>query len=488
MAWSRSARITFLLVLDTIFFFLELTVGYAVGSLALVADAFHMLNDVMSLIVALYAIRLSAKSEANDKYTYGWHRAEILAALVNGVFLLALCFSVALEALERFFSAPEVANPKLVVIVGSLGLASNIIGLFLFHEHGHDHEHEKQIHSDSSSVYNSDRAALDRGSVTGTPGTDTPARIQENLRQSSATHHRSQSVPVRQSTDSFIESFGHPATLRESFIIAADEMRKARSPSPPPRGHVHALPSPVAISAEESGRDRNSRSDHTLTLRPDEPHDLSETAPLIRRDHGDYQTDHSHRGSSLGGAHGHGSMNMKAILLHVLGDALGNVGVIATGLIIWKTTWSFKYYFDPIISLVITVIIFSSAMPLVRSTSYILLQGVPSNIALGEVRKAILGVKGVLDLHELHVWQLSETKVVASVHISASRDYDFMHVAAQIQEALHHCGIHSTTIQPEYTPRDSVLVRKASSCLINCPSDQMCSADNTCCPYPSATA
>ena len=79
----------------------------------------------MSLVVALYAIRvrllfsefritllidptcqLTAKSEVDDRYTYGWHRAEILAALVNGVFLLALCFSVSLEALGRFFSAP----------------------------------------------------------------------------------------------------------------------------------------------------------------------------------------------------------------------------------------------------------------------------------------------------------------------------------------------------------------------------------------------
>jgi zinc transporter 1 len=176
-------------------------------------------------------------------------------------------------------------------------------------------------------------------------------------------------------------------------------------------------------------------------------------------------------------------------LLHVLGDALGNVGVIATGLIIWQTTWSFKYYFDPVISLIITMIIFSSAMPLVRSTAYILLQGVPSNIALGEVRKSILEVRGVLSLHELHVWQLSETKVVASVHISASREYDFMHVAAQIQEALHRCGIHSTTIQPEYMTPGSALVRKPSSlCLINCPSDQTCSPDNTCCPAPPTTA
>lgn len=57
-------------------------------------------------------------------------------------------------------------------------------------------------------------------------------------------------------------------------------------------------------------------------------------------------------------------MNMHALLLHVLGDALGNVGVIATGLIIWQTSLSWKYYFDPMISLVITVIIFSSALPL----------------------------------------------------------------------------------------------------------------------------
>jgi zinc transporter 1 len=57
-------------------------------------------------------------------------------------------------------------------------------------------------------------------------------------------------------------------------------------------------------------------------------------------------------------------MNMRALVLHVLGDALGNVGVIATGLVIWLTEWKYKFYFDPVISLVITVIIFSSALPL----------------------------------------------------------------------------------------------------------------------------
>jgi solute carrier family 30 (zinc transporter), member 1 len=167
-------------------------------------------------------------------------------------------------------------------------------------------------------------------------------------------------------------------------------------------------------------------------------------------------------------------MNMRALVLHVLGDALGNVGVIATGLIIWLTSWSFKYYCDPIISLVITAIIFHSALPLgeslpliarrgldmsclVRSTSFILLQAVPPEVSLEDVKSAILDVEGVLSVHELHIWQLSETKIIASVHVTASRKVDFMPIASNIREILHKRGIHSSTIQPEYHPiRDSI--------------------------------
>lgn len=124
-------------------------------------------------------------------------------------------------------------------------------------------------------------------------------------------------------------------------------------------------------------------------------------------------------------------MNMRALLLHVLGDALGNVGVIATGLVIWRSSWSFKYYFDPVISLVIAVIIFSSALPLVRSASFILLQGVPPSISLDHVRESILGVDGVLGLHDLHVWTLSESKMCGPslsliIHLSFTALLQFM--------------------------------------------------------------
>ncbi|KAI6133125.1 cation efflux protein [Pisolithus croceorrhizus] len=432
---SRSARITLLLVIDILFFFIELIAGYAVGSLALVADSFHMLNDVMSLAVALYAIKLTNQKDSTDsRYSYGWHRAEILAALINGVFLLALCFSIAMEALERFVSTPEISNPRLVVIVGSFGLASNIVGLCLFHEHSHSHDH----------TFPSRPASIHR-----MPADEVlPTRA----------------IPTKNRSDSFSSMYGHPAATRASLVQTAQDIASSAG---------------VATSG-----------------RPFSP-DLTEETPLLdgtlETEYRNAPTPSAVAGVKGGRAHG-GSMNMHALILHVLGDALGNVGVIATGLVIWLTEWSYKYYFDPMISLVITVIIFSSALPLVRSASFILLQGVPPTISLDAVRQSILNVEGVLSVHELHVWQLSESKIIASVHVMASHNHDFMPVAAEIRKALHHHGIHSSTIQPEYhphittrmIPEDHLKMSANSSCLILCPADQNCDPiENACCPPPA---
>jgi zinc transporter 1 len=414
-----------LLIIDIIFFFIELIAGYAVGSLALVADSFHMLNDVISLVVALYAIKVSQKSADSSKYSYGWHRAEILAALVNGVFLLALCFSITMEALERFFTTPEISNPRLIVIVGSFGLASNIVGLFLFHEHSHDHK-TSPIPTRSSSISQSEQV-VDDDVTSG-----------------------------RTSSESYSSMYGHPIATRASVMQAAQDIA-----SPP--SHTRRL-----STASRA---------------------FDERLPLL----GSEVTEAPSKSDTVHHGHTHGSMNMRALVLHVLGDALGNVGVIATGLVIWLTEWKYKFYFDPTISLVITVIIFSSALPLVQSASFILLQGVPPAISLDEVRESILNVDGVLSVHELHVWQLSESKIVASVHVMASRNHDFMPVAAEIRKALHHHGIHSSTIQPEYHtrnpntfPEDHLKTSMDSSCLILCPADQNCDpVENACCPPPT---
>lgn len=150
------------------------------------------------------------------------------------------------------------------------------------------------------------------------------------------------------------------------------------------------------------------------------------------------------------------NMNMRGVFLHVLGDAIGNVGVVITGAFILFTHYSWRYYVDPLISFVIACIIFQSALPLVKSASFILLQGVPPSVSLEGVRASVLQIDGVLSLHDLHVWQLNEDKIVASLHILVDCSNDqtarFMAIAEKVRHALHLWGIHSTTIQPEFVP------------------------------------
>lgn len=100
---SRTLRLSLMLFLCTTMFFVEVIVGYTVNSLSLVADAFHMLSDILALGVAIYAIQI-AKKAGNSTYTYGWQRAEVIGALVNAVFLIALCFTIFIEAIKRFFT------------------------------------------------------------------------------------------------------------------------------------------------------------------------------------------------------------------------------------------------------------------------------------------------------------------------------------------------------------------------------------------------
>jgi len=114
---------------------------------------------------------------------------------------------------------------------------------------------------------------------------------------------------------------------------------------------------------------------------------------------------------------------------------------------------------------------------------------VPRSIDVADVERAILAIDGVQSLHELHGWQLSETKLVASVHVAMFRTHDFMTVALKIRKSLHHLGIHSSTIQPEYgqpigSEKDEPeKLKNSSTCLILRPSDQKCDPwKHSCCP------
>jgi len=77
----------------------------------------------------------------SQKNTYGWARAEVLGALVNSVFLVALCFTIFVEAIQRPTDTNEITHEDWMLYVGIAGLVVNVIGLILFHNQSHGHSH-----------------------------------------------------------------------------------------------------------------------------------------------------------------------------------------------------------------------------------------------------------------------------------------------------------------------------------------------------------
>jgi len=77
----------------------------------------------------------------SQQNTYGWVRAEVLGALINSVFLIALCFTIFIEAIQRLTHSDVIEQVDLLLYVGIAGLVINVIGLALFHGHGHGHSH-----------------------------------------------------------------------------------------------------------------------------------------------------------------------------------------------------------------------------------------------------------------------------------------------------------------------------------------------------------
>ena len=133
--FSSQKRLWIALWINLGFLLIEIVGGIISGSLALLADAGHMLTDVAALILALFAARLSAKPYTPQK-TFGYLRAEVLGAFINSASLFLICGFIIVEAIKRFGSQPEIDGP-LMLVVAVAGLAANTVSAVVLAKHRH---------------------------------------------------------------------------------------------------------------------------------------------------------------------------------------------------------------------------------------------------------------------------------------------------------------------------------------------------------------
>jgi cation diffusion facilitator family transporter len=242
-------------------------VGAAVsGSLALLADAGHMATDSAGIALALGAVTL-AQRPARGRRTFGWQRVEILAAVANGLLLVAVAAFVLVEAIRRIGDPPEVESTLMLVIAG-VGLVVNLASLAVLH-----------------------------------------------------------------------------------------------------RGRAQSL-------------------------------------------------------------------NVRGAYLEVLADALGSVTVIVAALVILATGWTPA---DTVASLVIGGLVLPRALHLLRDALDVLLEAAPRGVDMTQVREHILGVDGVLDVHDLHAWTITSGLPVLSAHVVVTEDALAAGHGGRVLDALCEC-------------------------------------------------
>lgn len=141
--------------------------------------------------------------------------------------------------------------------------------------------------------------------------------------------------------------------------------------------------------------------------------------------------------------HQHG-LNIKAAYLHVVGDLLGSIGVIISGILIWLFG---LYLADPIITILFTLGILYSSGKIIKETIIILMESAPEDVDPLAIQKDLEKIPGVKEVHDLHVWSVSASTNALSVHIVASDTHKALEEAHQVIEKNH--NIHHMTIQVE---------------------------------------
>jgi cobalt-zinc-cadmium efflux system protein len=144
------------------------------------------------------------------------------------------------------------------------------------------------------------------------------------------------------------------------------------------------------------------------------------------------------------------SLNVRAALRHALADLAGSVGVVAAGLVVLATGWS---YADPVAGILIGLLVLASSWAILRDAVGILLEAAPRDIDVEAVGQAMAAHPGVRQVHDLHVWTITSGFPALSAHVLVDPGADCHALRAEIEEELRlRFGLEHTTLQVEHAP------------------------------------
>ena len=275
---NKEIRLFLTLLITFTILLVELLGGLLSNSLALLADVGHMAQDVFSLLLSIFALKLSHKKR-DLNYSFGYKRAEVLAALMNGLFLIIISIYLLIESFNRF-GKPEVINTSIMFIVSFIGIIANVLMFILLYNGSHE------------------------------------------------------------------------------------------------------------------------------------------------------------------------DLNIKGALLHVASDTLGSIGALVASVLIILTG---IVVFDILITLLITLLIIISAINLLKQSIHILMEGIPENVDINLMNRDLMDIKGVKNIHDIHIWSTSSSDKFFSGHFVIEKELESAKLISKINKCLNtNYKISHATIQIEH--------------------------------------
>ncbi|XP_075125584.1 calcium/manganese antiporter SLC30A10-like [Leptodactylus fuscus] len=213
----------------------------------------------------------------------------------------------------------------------------------------------------------------------------------------------------------------------------------------------------------------------------------SQTCHIIYTQHsvsslaiGDHIENESDLESEMDKVERQGTLNIRGVLLHVMGDALGSVVVVVAAVIFYvrplpdDAECNWQCYIDPSLTIVMVVIILCSVFPLIRETATTLLQMVPKGINTGEIGHEISMIPGVKSIHEIHIWELARGKNIATLHVKFQSQEDYTSANRSIRKIFHAHGVHAVTLQAELTGAKDFSLECSNPCISKKCDENLC--------------
>ncbi|CDJ63450.1 cation efflux family protein, putative [Eimeria necatrix] len=374
-----------------VFMAIEVVAGIAANSLALMTDASHLLSDLCAFLISLFALWVS-QLKGTLSMSFGYHRAEILGALLSVLLIWGVTAALVVAALQRI-AAPEKVEGGLMLLTASIGTAANLFMAHILHIHSHGigriHTgHGAEVEGAHSSSSNSN---------SGCCADNSEARALSPVRSAGCCGSSGNSSSNNRAKNNSYDLHGHDKNDARTLLL-------------------------------QKGPNDIEQQQQTAAAAKDDVYVRMEEDPETEIE----------------------SMNLRAAYIHALGDLLQNIGVMIASAIIWyNPEYSIA---DPACTLLFSMFVILTTISIIREAVNVLMEGTPVGLDVAVLQSDLVSLRGVLEVHDLHVWSISIGRPALACHLVVCDEEAARRVlrAATLLCQRKH-GILHTTIQTDFS-------------------------------------